>query len=205
MESSKILQPLLPVQTFWTGREHIAKAVVDGLLGSAYLLIFWTPLIIGLALPLETALLKTAVCWGVSNEKASDIPGITNLSSNYVINEPVAKSLVYDNSQMYPSNTVAIIGFSLFSFFGVLMAFIFSNMIIKSAGLDWWSVMIFNFVMAIIICLIEATFFATVALEYIPYNFNDIYQKSMIPVVNTLQEYIDISNPSHIPTPIPPQ
>lgn len=200
MEAPKILQPLVPIQTFWTGKEVLARGVVDGLLGSAYLLIFWTPLIIGLALPLETALLKTAVCWGVAKSKGKDIPGVTYLGTNYVVNEPVARSIVYDNSELYPSNTVAIIGFSLFSFFAVVMAFIFANMIIKSAGLDWYYIMKFNFLMAIIIALIEAVFFATVAFEYIPYNFNDIYQKSMAPLVSTLQEYIDASDPTPIPT-----
>lgn len=200
MEAPKILQPLVPIQTFWTGKEGLARGVVDGLLGSAYLLIFWTPLIIGLALPLETALLKTALCWGVAKSKGGDIPGVTYLGTNYVVNEPVARSIIYDNSEMYPSNTVAIIGFSLFSFFSVVMAFIFANMIIKSAGLDWYYVMKFNFVMAIIIALIEAVFFATVAFEYIPYNFNDIYQKSMAPILTTLQEYIDVSEPTPIPT-----
>lgn len=203
MEVSEKLRPLI-LPGFWSGREHIANAIVNGLLGSGYLLIFWTPLVIGLALPLEVATLKTSLCW-LSLISKDQVQGMTQIPPN-LINEPVAESLLYDNSQMYPMNTVAIVGFVLFSAFLLCLCFYLAHLIIKSAGLDWYYVMKFNLVMAIIISIIEGLFFIFVALSFNPYNASEIYQKSMAPVLTSLQNYIDISPDSPVVpvNPFPP-
>jgi hypothetical protein len=64
----------------------------------------------------------------------------------------------------------------------------------------------FNLVMAIIISTIEGLFFIFVALSFNPYNASEIYQKSMAPVLTSLQNYIDISPDSPVVpvNPFPP-
>ena len=193
MQPPEILQAVVPTYSFWHGKKDLASAVTNGLLGSGYLMIFWAPLIIGLALPLETAMIKQAVCWG-SIENNVDVPGINLLPPNVGINEEVANDLVYDNSTMYSINRVAIIGFVLFACFFVSLCFYLGYTVIRIAGLDFYEVMIFNFVMAVIISIIEAIFFIFVAMKYNPYNVNKIYQKTIIPVTSVLQHYIDISS-----------
>jgi hypothetical protein len=129
-----------------------------------------------------------------------DIPGITLLPPNVSINEEVAHDLIYDNSTMYPINKVAIIGFILFACFFVSLCFFLAHNLILSAGLDWYEIMVFNFVMAVIISIIEAIFFIFVAMRYNPYNVDDIYEKAIGPITDKLQRYADISSDKQYPS-----
>lgn len=194
MEPPEFIQRTIPTVIrspgFWSGKEVIARAIVDGLLSSAYLWIFWVPFITGIALPLNTALIKQSICRATEDRHNSIyIPGVTNLlvpSSFQTI-----QTLVDDNTSMYPQNTIQLALLWICGVVWVVVSVWLANSIITASGLDWYTVMIFNLVMAILIVIVETSFFLGVAMRFNPYNLETVYQKVLPSINDTINKFLD--------------
>jgi len=187
MESPEIIPRIIKSTNFWTGKETLARGLVDGLLASSYLWIFWAPFITGIALPLNTASVKSAICW-LNADNKHNVPGITYLPGTTYHN--ASKLLTDDNSEMYPQNELSLSILWICAVIWVIFCFWIANTIIKAAGLIWWDVMIFNLTVAVLIAIIEVAFFAGVALQYNPYDYQTIYDNILPPTLDKLNEFI---------------
>jgi len=163
-------------QTFWNGREYIAKGLVDGLLASAYLWIFWMPFITAAALPLNVAQVKMFLCQKAQNQTIYSPNSTGNRTSSFETSAQ-ADHQIQDNSEMYSKNVTGLTVLWCLGLFFVCLCFFLAHILIQWARLDWNSTMLFNFILAIAITIIEICFFVGVGLKYNSYDLNHVYNK----------------------------
>ena len=168
---------------YWTGKEYIAPGIVNGLLGSASLWIFWTPFITFLALPISSAMTKQVICSTVNSMPAVNIlPSYVNTNANILINQ--------DESGMMMSNIGYLSTFWLLAAFSVTLSLWLAQTIVQQANLNWSEIILFNSILFVCLVFIELTFFIYIGLQFIPFNLKDIYQEIINDLTTQLNPYV---------------
>lgn len=169
--------------SYWTGKEYIASAIVNGLIGSASLWIFWTPFITFLALPISSAMTKQIICGTVNSiPNINILPSYVNTNANILISQ--------DENRIMNSNIGYLATFWLLAAFSVTLSFWLATSIARSANLDWNHIVLFNSILFVCLVLIELIFFVYIGLQFIPFNLKDIYGQIVTNIVSTLDPYI---------------
>lgn len=166
----------------------IQKAIVNGLIATVTLWIFWTPFILSIAVPLVNAQLKNGVCSGLSGipfTVGNDVAGNNLLLQN-------TDTLKDENSgimNMFITTCVIVVISSLYIVFTM----------IKTYNLDYGKIILFNFVMAIIIVIIELSFFIGVSTRYSPFVPIQIVNDLVNQVNSYFNNITTITTTSHLP------
>lgn len=161
--SSPIISP------FWIGRQWVAKSIVNGLIGAAFLWMFWTPFITFLALPIASAMTKQDICRAVNSIPPGKptLPTYSQYPANYLVNS--------DPDTMMQLNIPNILSLWFLGALCVTLNFWLVREIISSAGLEWGPIMRLNIIMFVVIVTMELAFFAGVGMHYIPFNLRNIF------------------------------
>ena len=170
--------------SFWTGREWVAKSVVNGLIGSSFLWIFWVPFITFLALPVASAMMKQDICHAIST-----IPMSTNVMPSYS-QYPAGVLVNTDSAAMTDINTPNILSLWFLGTLCITLSFWLVREIIHSANLDFGPILRLNIAMFGVIVIMELAFFMGVGMHYIPFNLRDIYNELVSNSVDQIQEMI---------------
>lgn len=139
----------------------IPHAIVNGLIATIVLWSFWMPFIIFVAVPIVNALLKDAVCGGLR--------GLTGLPVQQVY-QPAVNNLLNDEGELAEINKPLKYTFIFSYFIVVAICLYISSSLISAYGMNSWEITKFNIVMAIIIVIIEMSFFIGVSIQYVPFN-----------------------------------
>lgn len=140
----------------------IPKAIVNGLISTIVLWSFWMPFIVFIAVPLVSAMLKDAVC--------SNMPYMKSALPTKPLYQPAVNNLLNDNTELDKTNSTLKYSF-IFTYFVVVgICYYFASSYITYYNLDKSNIIKFNIVMAIIIVLIEMSFFIGVTLKYVPFD-----------------------------------
>ncbi len=170
--------------SFWAGREWIAKSVVNGLIGSSFLWIFWVPFITFLALPVASAMMKQDICNAVSK-----IPLNTNVMPTYA-QYPAGVLVNTDPDAMTELNIPNILSLWFLGALCVVLNFWLVREIIHSARLDFGPILRLNIAMFAVIVTMELAFFMGVGMHYIPFNLRDIFTELINSSTNQIQQMI---------------
>lgn len=148
-------------------KNYVMEGVVNGLIATAILWIFWVPFLIAIVVPVSSAIIKRFVCKSISNGVAPGkglFPQSQNLANDMIENTP--KEITIENQFYYSSFVtlaVVIIPTSLF----------IANYIITLYNLDRGHIVFLNIIMFFVISAIEALFFAKIATRYTPWNISE--------------------------------
>jgi hypothetical protein len=170
--------------SFWAGREWVAQSVVNGLLGSTFLWIFWVPFITFLALPIASAMTKQDICRAVSR-----IPS-TGTSLPTYSQYPAGVLVQSDWTTIREMNVPNILSLWFLGALCVTLNLWLVQTIIRSAGLNWGPIMRLNIVMFAVIVIMELAFFMGVGMHYIPFNMRDMYNDLIRNTTDELRQMI---------------
>jgi hypothetical protein len=167
----------------------IIKAVVNGLIATSIIWIFWTPFLIGVGAPIMNAIIKGELCY-----RSYDIPKfLSKLDPKaYIIYEDnlpnpptVAKNMVSENKKQFITENIQIFILLVITAIAIIYSSLsFANYLINKYGLNRMEIIKFNIVMAIIIIFIEIVFFATITTQYIPFTMSEVLEKISIKLRN---------------------
>jgi hypothetical protein len=181
--STKILPIVLMEEVnFWVGKEYIAYAIVNGLIGSVALWSFWTPFISFLALPIASAVMKQDICKGVNILPSSHILPRTTANAGQILLNKDYESLTYLNQ----GNIVSL---WLLAAFAITLSLWIASSIIQKANLDINHIIKLNSILFVIIITIELGFFMGVGLKFIPFNLKDVYYETINEVTTNMAPY----------------
>lgn len=174
-----------------------ALALINGLASTISLWLFWTPFIIFIARPLINAQIKDKVCWyslvnlsefqpewnnyivaffqNLYNEKIITLKQYQDLIEEFIWNikttPPDLQAKLDNNTTVnWLENLPLIITFFIVFLIVVWFCLFFIISLCGLYGIDFNEVLYFNLVMTSVIVIIESTFFAAVAMKYIPYD-----------------------------------
>ena len=174
---------------------YIQKAVVNGLIATVILWSFWTPFILLMVVRLVNNQIKDGICYAAQyagTEKdtilvyaASDISIYSKLPYGQVYQflenlfgskeSPTAQSALDDDPSVISETNMNLSIIMIATCITVIVLCIgIAYYIIQTYNLDGWAIFKFNLVMAVSIMLIEAVFFGTVAMKFIPFYPPDI-------------------------------
>jgi len=167
---------------FWLGKEYLAYAIVNGLIGSVALWSFWTPFITFLALPIASAVMKEDICKGVSILPTTGIlPSTSATAGKILINE--------DSQSLESLNQGNIVSLWLLAGLAIILSLWISSSIIKSANLDINHIIKLNAILFVIIITIELGFFMGVGLRFIPFNLKDVYHETVDEIIQNMAPF----------------
>jgi hypothetical protein len=194
-----------------------AKAIVNGLIATSVLWIFWTPFIIFLAVPLISAQLKQGLCSALvdpiantkSNSTGEEITffeylyevGLINAEQrnklirdfepSYNSSDIPAKNIILQDAQTIESSNLALyVVFTSISCIVITLSLYVAHRIIQANNLNTWEIVNFNIVMAVIIITIETAFFIGVAMQYVPFDIPKIANDLKLKIVGYLDTLI---------------
>lgn len=147
---------------------YVMEGVVNGLVATAILWLFWTPFLIAVVVPVSSAIIKGFVCKTISKGVAPGkglFPQSQNLATDMLNNDP--KAITIENQFYYAS-------FVMLAIVVIPMSLFIANYIINLYALDRAHLVFLNIIMFFVISSIEALFFATVATQYTPWNITDV-------------------------------
>lgn len=170
--------------SFWYGREWVAKSVVNGLIGSSFLWIFWVPFITFLALPVASAMMKQDICAAVSR-----IPLNKNVMPTYA-QYPAGVLVNSDPDAIADVNTPNILSLWFLGALCIVLNFWLVREIIQSARLEFGPILRLNIAMFAVIVIMELAFFMGVGMHYIPFNLRDIFTELIGTSTNQIQQMI---------------
>jgi len=172
-------------------------AVVNGLITTSIIWMFWTPFIIFIAVPVLNAMVKDFFCgniWRIYDFVYYSFgPEIVNSFVETLPYPPtIAQSVVnMDRDQIKSDNSYGFIAFVFTSAIVISMCFYFAYYFIQTYQLDSSEIIKFNIVMFFVISIIEMVFFAGVATKYVPFSpagipssiqsYSDEYLSSILP------------------------
>lgn len=170
--------------SFWYGREWIAKSVVNGLIGSSFLWIFWVPFITFLALPVASAMMKQDICTAVSRIPISTtaMPSYSQFPAGVLVNT--------DSDAMKGVNLPNILSLWFLGALCIVLNFWLVREIIQSANLAFGPILRLNIAMFAVIVIMELAFFMGVGMHYIPFNLRDIYTELITNSTQQIQQMI---------------
>lgn len=150
-------------------KNYVMEGVVNGLIATSILWVFWTPFLIAVVVPVSSAIIKQFVCntisSGVSPGKGL-FPQSQNLANDMIKNTP--KEITIENQFYYAS-------FIILAFIIVPTSLFFANYIINLYNLDRTHLIILNIIMFLVISAIEVLIFITVATVYMPWNIPETF------------------------------
>lgn len=191
------------------------KAVVNGLIATSVLWLFWSLFIMIFVVDLISAQLKDGVCHGISTLGYTENPKIdsanwdffislhqqglitieqaeqlSNLFSPQSLNHSSAMRMLGETrNNVHQENTNTYIFFSIITFSVILGSLWLASYLIVKYNLNVSEIVWFNVIMALIIMIIEGTFFAGVAIQYVPFNEASIIQSLANESVDFLSSY----------------
>uniref|UniRef100_A0A6C0HFT0 Uncharacterized protein n=1 Tax=viral metagenome TaxID=1070528 RepID=A0A6C0HFT0_9ZZZZ len=225
----------IPTEIVPTENVYI-KALINGLGATIILWTFWTPFIIGFARPLVNAQIKGYTCDYLSYLGAGQAITFNNSLQLYLMtlldsgvisqsqrdyianiffvnqgNDTVAANIINQDPQKNLDDNFLIIVLFAVTYFLVILSCCLGIYALSS----WFSIDLgplykFNAVMALIIIAIEATFFGSVAMSYIPFDINLIIEQLKFKLDSYLsdigsQQLVDPGPPPISPVPpVPP-
>lgn len=181
-------------------------SIVNGLIATAILWTFWTPFIIFLVVPLVNAQIKNQVCEFASklNIQGTLITIVEKMQTQGKISKheasvarqwiesiqtptPAADELIEkDITTMSDLNFNLMISMAFAAIVIVSLSMFLVGWMINHYNLNGPHIMKFNLVMALVIVLIEMTFFGTVAMRYVPFDPPKIIEALVQKIVNYL-------------------
>jgi hypothetical protein len=168
---------------YWTGKEYMAYAIVNGLIGSASLWIFWTPFITFLALPISSAMTKQIICSVVDAIPSTNtLPPYVATNANILIKQ--------DENGLLMSNIGYLSTFWLLAAFSVTLSFWLAQTVVNQANLDWNHIILFNSILFVCLIFLELCFFIYVGLQFIPFNLKDVYGEIITNLTTELNPFI---------------
>lgn len=167
---------------FWFGREYIAYAIVNGLIGSVALWSFWTPFITFLALPVASATMKQAICNGINVLPSAGVLSTTAGTAGRILAENDPDTL----SELNQGNTISL---WLLAGLCITVSLWIASSIIKDAKLDINHVIKLNVILFAILVTIELGFFVGVGLKFIPFNLQNVYDDTISGIIQDMTPY----------------
>ena len=194
----------------------LIKSIVNGLIATAILWLFWMPFIIILARPLVNSQIKVGLCrlaMQISEQTKSAqqlnsfllqfLQGLIQLnilthkqvdslyktySSIPVGNDQTADNILNMNFQeMIDENIPLTIIFIIFSILIIGITIFSAYFLCNFYNINWYNILKFNSVMALIIIIIESLFFIFVAMQYVPFDIPLIISQ----IKYKLETYLD--------------
>lgn len=167
---------------FWSRKQYLAYAIVNGLIGSVALWSFWTPFITFLALPIASAVMKQDICKGINILPTTGVLPETSATAGRILLNEDKESLGYLNQ----GNIVSL---WLLAGLAIVLSLWISSTIIKNAQLDINHIIKLNSILFFIIITIELGFFMGVGLKFIPFNLKDVYHETISEVVQNMAPF----------------
>lgn len=161
----------------------LIKSIVNGLIATSIIWVFWTPFLIFMGAPLMNALIKNQLCYSSENVPHYIYnyqgPEAYEIYEKNLPDPPtVAKNIIKNNKKEFISeNLNMFILFTITSLFVIFVSLYTASYLINAYNLNKTNIIIFNLVMAIIIVLIETVFFATITTQYNPINMSEVVTK----------------------------
>jgi len=158
----------------------LVKSVVNGLIATSIIWMFWGPFLIFMAAPLMNAMIKDFLCdssMSISS-MVSDIFGqqAFEIYETVLPHPPIVAQRVMDeNKSNFLSeniNSFVVLGF--LSLLVIYFSLYFASQLITKYNLNLKEIVLFNVIMGIIIMLIEAAFFAGVTTKYSAFSINGV-------------------------------
>jgi hypothetical protein len=185
----EVLRPEVP-------NKFLITAVVNGLVATSIIWVFWTPFLFFIAAPLMNAIIKSQICYGATHIPAL-LKGLINSEAEakafdiFEDNVPTpaitGENLVLQNKQVYTADNVQIfLLFWIISIIVIISTLVLARYLIIWNGLNMREIVVFNLIMAGIIMFIEMVFFAGVTTQYIPFNIEDLVAKLAEKINDTL-------------------
>ena len=169
---------------------YIQKAIVNGLIATTILWLFWIPFIIIVVIRLLNNQIKDGVCQSASiageNYRPYEIAyylyykfGIDYQEAIQYLRTPfdpeVAKNIINkDPTVISDANKYIVILMIISCIIVTILCIGIAVLMVYNYNLNGWEIVRFNIVMAVIIMSIEAIFFGGVATQYIPFYPNDM-------------------------------
>lgn len=158
----------------------LIKSLVNGLIATSIIWIFWTPFLIFIASPLMNAIIKNFLY-----QTAGSIPYMiysifgTQAFEIYETSLPhpptVANKVIEENKQNFLNENInSFVVFTIMSILVIYFSLFFASKLIINYNLNVGEIVLFNVVMAIIIISIETAFFIGVTTKYSPFTINGI-------------------------------
>lgn len=185
---------------------YIQKAIVNGLIATVILWGFWTPFILLLVIGLVNNQIKDGICDAavqvsynsdeIEADVVNDISDYTGLPWYKIyqwINEIIRGSgtqgqniINADPTIIKDDNRNLAIAMIVTCIFIIIASIGLAAFLIQKYNLNGWAIFRFNLVMAIIIMIIEASFFGGVAMQFIPFYPSSILQN----LADRINEYV---------------
>jgi len=170
----------------------LIKSIVNGLISTSIIWLFWTPFLIFIAAPLMNALVKETLClnawrFGVIIDDIFGYQGYEVYENNLPKPPTNAINIVRNNTKNFLNENL-----NLFIILGILCLFVvyftlnIAGNLITRYNLNLQKIILFNVVMAIIIITIEIAFFVGVTTEYSPFNLKNILEGLVQKIKNVL-------------------
>lgn len=170
----------------------LIKSIVNGLISTSIIWLFWTPFLIFIAAPLMNAMIKQNLCWNAWRVDAIiyDIFGYQGYEiyeNNLPTPPTVATNIVTNNTKNFLNENL-----NLFIVLGVLCLFVIyfslniAGNLITTYNLNVGRIVLFNILMSIIIIAIEIAFFIGVTTEYSPFDLKNILEGLIQKIKNIL-------------------
>ena len=161
----------------------IKKAIINGLIATGVIWVFWTPFIIFVAVPIVNDIIKDFLCNNalsmhkvVNTSFGND--AVTDLNK-LLPNPPItSEHVILENpSTFWEKNSALIIIFSITGVIIIGLSFFTANRLIDLYGFSQQEFAVFNIVMATIIFSCEVAFFLGVTTSYVPFEFNQLFDQ----------------------------
>jgi hypothetical protein len=170
----------------------IIKSIVNGLISTSIIWLFWTPFLIFMAAPLMNAMIKNFLC-SHSTYISYEIYKIFGIQAyevyeNNLPNPPtIAKRIVNNNTNNFLNENLNLfIVFGILSLLVIYFSLSIAGNLISKYNLNLGKVILFNIIMSIIIIAIEIAFFIGVTTEYSPFDLKNILEGLIQKIKNVL-------------------
>ncbi len=160
----------------------VLRGIVNGLIATATLWVFWTPFILGLVVPLVDAQIKGAICFSMG--KMAGVFRSTPMLRDFPSSQTI---IANDESELLSANKNVYIAMSLTAFVIAATCIAVSVWMIRTYTLDGMKILKFNIVMALAIVIIEMSLFSGVAMQYSPFD-----PETLVPmIVSKINAYLN--------------
>ena len=161
----------------------IKKAIINGLIATGVVWIFWTPFIIFIAVPIVNAIIKDFLC-----NNAADMHKVVNTSfgddavtdiSKILPNPPfTSDNIINENpTNFFDKNSGLVVIFFITGVLIITLSLFTANRMISLYGFHQGEFIVFNIIMAFIIFACEIGFFLGVTTSYVPFEFNQLFDQ----------------------------
>lgn len=149
-------------------KNYVMEGVVNGLIATAIIWVFWVPFLIAVVVPVSSAIIKRFICSSISNGVAPGkglFPQSQKMAKDIIRDDP--KEITIENQFHYSS-------FVILALLVIPTSLFFANYIINVYNLDRVHIVFLNIIMFFVISAIEGIFFVAIATRYTPWNINEV-------------------------------